>query len=267
MTSVTRSVLAAVKGTPSARSARTSSPSRNGLPPVASWQARANASSTGPCSRRSRPTPSSSSAGGSIRNRRRVLADRRKRALLRGAGRDQQRDRERLHPPGDVREEAQRRLVGPVRVVDHEQHRCLVGKAGDQPVEAVEDPDRGGLERLRDVEQDRSGQPGRPSQEPLTIGFRPDRRLQALAGHAQRVLALQLGAARVEHPHAALGRALARRRQQARLADARRPLDQQHRPRPRARLGQQPLEGRELLIALDQCHLPTLIAATAQVPK
>ena len=93
--------------------------------------------------------------------RRRVLADLRERTLLRGAGSDQQRDRERLHPPGDVREEAQRGLVGPVRVVDHEQHRCLLGKVGDQPVEAVENPDRGRLERLRDVEQDRSGQPGR----------------------------------------------------------------------------------------------------------
>ena len=194
----------------------------------------------------------------------RVLADRRECTLLRGAGRDQQRDRERLHAPGDVREEAQRGLVGPVRVVDHEQHRCLLGKVGDQPVEAVENPDRGGLERLRDVEQDRSGQPGRSPQEPLTIGLRPDagsRHWRATpSGYSRSSSVPRPWSTRIPLSAAAL----ARRGQQARLADARRPLDQQHRPRPRACLGEQPLEGRQLLIALDQCHRPTLIAATAK---
>ena len=161
VTSVTRSAPAAVKGTPSARSARTSSPSRNGLPPVASWHASHERVVYGPVLPQQSPDAFEPERRRLDPRRRRVLADHRECALLRGAGRDEQRDRERLHAPSDVREEAQRGLVGPVRVVDHEQHRRVLGKVGDQPVEAVENPDRGRLERFRDVEQDRSGQPGR----------------------------------------------------------------------------------------------------------
>jgi hypothetical protein len=42
------------------------------------------------------------------------------------ASADDKRDRVRLHAPGQIGEEPQRRLVGPLGVVDCEQQRCAV---------------------------------------------------------------------------------------------------------------------------------------------
>ncbi len=80
----------------------------------------------------------------------------------------------------------------------------------------------------------------------------PQDRLQALTRHTERVLALELRPSRVKNAHAALGRPLARSRQQAGLADTRRSLHQQHRTHARARRYKQSLKARELLLALHQ---------------
>ena len=51
---------------------------------------------------------------------------------------DEQQDRRRLDAPGEEAEELQRRLVGPLRVVDAEHERPVVGEVRGQPVEAVQ---------------------------------------------------------------------------------------------------------------------------------
>ena len=90
------------------------------------------------------------------------------------AHREQQRDRQVLDAGGQVGEPAQRRRVGPVRVV-HREHQRLPGReVGDQPVQAV----HGGV---ADVVLDRAcfgpvehpgGQGGRPVHQPVLA---PDR--------------------------------------------------------------------------------------------
>ncbi len=56
----------------------------------------------------------------------------------RGPRGDDDRDRKLLHPPGEVGQEAQARLVAPLGVVDGKQQRRVGGEAGDEPVEPVQ---------------------------------------------------------------------------------------------------------------------------------
>jgi hypothetical protein len=52
---------------------------------------------------------------------------------------DHEKDRKLLDPAGEVGEEAQRRYIGPVRVVDGEEERAAPGQVHRQPVEPMED--------------------------------------------------------------------------------------------------------------------------------
>lgn len=108
------------------------------------------------------------------------------------------------------------------------------------------------LPRLRHVEHGRPREPRRTPQQPFAIVPPPHGRLQALAHHAQRIFALELGPPCMQNHHAAISRSLARRREQTRLADPSRSLHQQHRAGARARRCERRLEDRNLLLALHQ---------------
>jgi hypothetical protein len=143
------------------------------------------------------------------------------------AHREQQRDRQVLDAGGQVGEPAQRRRVGPVRVV-HREHQRLPGReVGDQPVQAV----HGGV---ADVVLDRAcfgpvehpgGQGGRPVHQPVLA---PDR-VEQLADDAVGEALLQREPAGRQDPRAprALGAwAPAGRPEQRGLADPGRTLHQ-----------------------------------------
>ena len=168
-TARTASTLRAAGAMPSASSVRRSWRSSSGLPPVASWQAAQNAgSASSPSSARTSAAtaaaPSgpgrsgvaagswtiSASSAGSVPGSpvRSVAADEHGRAV---------------EPPGEVGEEAQRRPVAPVQVVDGEQQRPFRGEVEREPVEAVQGGERrGGLAvaRALDREQRRGARRG-----------------------------------------------------------------------------------------------------------
>src|SRR5262249_47072398 len=105
----------------------------------------------------------------------------------------------------EKRQEAERRRVGPVRVVDDHQEGLPAGEVGAHPVEAVQD-----RERRIDDRRERSLQGGRP-REPEQRGCNSggclqqlgtrgvgglwERRLAELPYDAEGELALELGAA------------------------------------------------------------------------
>jgi hypothetical protein len=150
---------------------------------------------------------------------------------LEGPLRDREHDREIGDPVGEVGKEAQRRRVGPVRIVDHEHERAVRGQVDGQPVQPVERgvealaarAQLGGVERL----EQRRGEAGGSGQRPLSLlGREPrEQRLEELADHTEGEIALELataGAGRGVAEPAGDGERLA---QQAALADARRALD------------------------------------------
>jgi hypothetical protein len=79
-----------------------------------------------------------------------------------GAGRDDETDREVGDAVGQVGQRPQRRLVGPVRVVDQQDERIAVGEVGGEPVQAVQAfGDACGAARF--AQADHGGcEPGRP---------------------------------------------------------------------------------------------------------
>ena len=81
---------------------------------------------------------------------------------------------------------------------------------------------------------------------------RRDRRLEELAREREREVALQLGRARGEDPHAGSATGLASRLQQPRLAKARGRFDHDEAARAGTRLGRRCVELRELALALQQ---------------
>ena len=74
--------------------------------------------------------------GGDLADERRVGA------RLRAPRGDREQDRQALEPPRQVGEEAQRRAVAPVQVVDREHERPVAGEVEQQPVEAVQRRER-----------------------------------------------------------------------------------------------------------------------------
>jgi hypothetical protein len=129
----------------------------------------------------------------------------------------------------------------------------------------VEQPDRRRLDRLGNAAQHRLGQPGGTVQEPLAA--RAHHRLEPLARHAKRILALELRRHRVQHAQGPRGRALPRRPHQRRLPDPDGPLDQGQRALPVARVEQR-IDRGELLLALHQAHHDeTLLLAAWPAPK
>ena len=195
-------------------------------PPRASRRAGAVAASlSGPG--RTRP---GRGLGGELAEQRRVAAE------LAGAQGGDERDRQVLEAPGEVRDEPQRQLVGPVGVVDDEQQRRLLGEVRREPVQPVQERVGRALprplagRRRLEAEQLRR-QPRAALQQPPPLGRRgrAQAALEQLARDAEGELALELAAAAGEHLEAALARTVARGVQQRRLAQARGRLDE-HQP-------------------------------------
>ena len=174
-------------------------------------------------------------------------------------------------------EEAQRRGVGPVGVVDEQQQRALRGQVRAEPVEAVEHGEarvrsgrRGTRVAARQPEQV-GGMAARALEQalpPRRAGLR-ERRLEQLPGHPEGELALALGAAGTQHPHPLRGGLGARRRQQRRLAHPGGALDEDERAGSRAGRAEGRREPPELVVALQRrLHLRrSRRAASAPRPR
>ena len=159
-------------------------------------------------------------------------------------------DRLALQPAHEVGQEAQARAVAPVQVVDLEQQRALGGEVERQPVEPVQGGERrvpGRRPVVRGGEDDARG--GGRARERVRVG---DDGLEQLAHDAERELALELAGAGVEHERVLGARAAPELRQQPRLADPGRALDQDRAPLALRRLLEQRVEQGDLAVALDQ---------------
>ena len=156
-----------------------------------------------------------------------------------------------FEPAHEVGEEAQRRAVAPLQVVDLEQQRALGREVERQPVQAVQSGERRVAACRHAVagggEHDLRG--GRGAGQRRRVG---DHALEQLADDAERELALELARARVEHERAVGARAAAELGEQARLADPGRALDQHRAALPHRRLGEQRVQQRDLAVALDE---------------
>ena len=161
---------------------------------------------------------------------------------------EEHRHRQALQARPEVGEEAQRRLVGPLRVVHDERERPVGGQARDEPVQAVQRPVQvagpglggAGLEDGQRV----AGGPGQ--ERGAFLGGQPgDGRLEQRAGRPEREPALEGRAGRDEHARPILCRAGRRGTQQRALADAGRARHDEH-----AAAGDRLAQRRELRLAL-----------------
>ena len=140
----TRAAAVAVGASSSAVSSRSSSLSSSGLPCVAARQARTNSAGRIGAERVREPPLDRGGAQGpraqdlASRDRRRAAVSAAPALLVHGPRGDQQQHRQRLDAAGEEAEELQRRLVGPLRVVDAEHQRLVVREVRGQPVEAVQ---------------------------------------------------------------------------------------------------------------------------------
>ncbi len=105
----------------------------------------------------------------------------------------------------EMKQEPQRRLVGPLGVVDGEQQRSAFGEVDHQPIQPVQGGERDitGLLGRSDVGEDRFGQPRRARQQPIAFGAvsTGHRAFQQLANDPEAESALQLSAARGQYGH------------------------------------------------------------------
>ena len=165
-------------------------------------------------------------------------------------------DGQACEPVREVKEEPQRRLVGPLGVVDGQQQRGAFGEVHHQPVQPVQGGERdvtGFLGRC-DLGEHRFGQPRRTRQQP--IAFRAvstdQRAFEQLANDPEAEPALQLSAAGGQHGHLCRAGTSAHRLEQHRLPDACRPLDQHYPAGACDRFGQRSVECGEIVLAIEQ---------------
>ena len=178
-----------------------------------------------------------------------------------GLGRSRRQDeqhRQLVEAAGEVLRVAQRRHVGPVRVVERDEQRAVGGDPRGQPVQAVQQREQLAARRLRAGRRLRAqqlrGDPGGALEQPAARDERVggDERLEELAHDAEREVALQRAAAGGEDAHAALGRELLGALQQRALADAGRALDERDAARPGARRIEQRRQRGDLGFALQE---------------
>ena len=113
-------------------------------------------------------------------------------------------------PPRQVGEHLQRRPVGPVRVVDHEHERRLVGQGRAQPQHAVGDRHGGVGAGHRPVAQQGAGRGRRPLEQarPPLVGPVAQRSFQQRAHHPEAEMALERARRGAAHAAAGPGRLL-----------------------------------------------------------
>jgi hypothetical protein len=114
---------------------------------------------------------------------------------------DEHRNAQRFDAATEVGEEAQRRLIGPVRIVDHDRQRRLVCEVRHEPVESVEQPQGRRLAVLGSTEEDRLGQLRCPLKESLTVDVMPNDGLEQLPHDTERERALEFRPAALQHAH------------------------------------------------------------------
>ena len=143
-----------------------------------------------------------------------------------------------LSRPAEIRQEPQRRRVGPVRIVDEQRERPVAGEVCRHAVQPVQDGERslrperqGGGLREWDVEQRR--RMARRALEGRRGVAVVDRGLEQLPHDPEPERALELGPASRERRQPRLARACARRGDQCGLADPRRTLHDHRAPRTR----------------------------------
>jgi hypothetical protein len=199
-------------------------------------------------------------AGGAFAQQRRAQDCRcgrpqRRRRGLRGARLrrpcgDEQRQRQPLQPRREVGQPAQRGLIGPVGVVDRDQQRSARRQVGREPVQPVQDGERGVVVgRLRRLPQQQRPRGDRgPVQQRVGILRRRHAALEELPDDAEREARFELGPAGVHDVVPERVRPPARSPQERRLPRSRRSFDEQH----LAAALQQTLDLRQLALALDQ---------------
>ena len=181
----------------------------------------------------------------------------------RRAGRDDERDVQLFEPREQECQVTERRGVCPVRVVDDQAERACCGEVRAQPVEAVEDRERGidargGRTICRAVRQEARAVPAatpaaacsrsaRSSSDASTSGGSNSCRTTPKA----KLVSISVARARSTRipPSAAAVRA---RREQRRLADPGRPFDHHEPAAPDASVGERRLDSRQLIAPLEQ---------------
>ena len=181
-----------------------------------------------------------------------------RRAGLAEAAGDDERDRHLVQATQQVQDEAQRGTVGPVHVVDRDEHRAGLGEVGQQAKQPVRQRieavvARGAGPARRALEQ-RAGERGRAGQQPvvgLVVGA-GEQRLEEPQHDPELKLALQGGGTGAQHGHAVLARARHGGLQQRALADAGVALDEQQLARAAARGHEHEVDGGERGVPLKQ---------------
>ena len=162
-------------------------------------------------------------------------------------------------PVREMKQEPQRRLVGPLGVVDGEKQRGAFGEVDHQPIQPVQGGERdvAGLLGRSDVGEDRFGQPRRARQQPIAFGAvsTDQRAFEQLANDPEAEPTLQLSAAGGQHGHLCRAGATAQRLQQHRLPDACRALDQQYPAGACDGFGQRSVECGEVVLTIEQRSL------------
>jgi len=176
-------------------------------------------------------------------------------------GRDDERDVQFFEPREQEGQVTKGCCVRPVRIVDDHAERAVCGEVRAQPVEAVEDRERGvDARKGRTVrrcawEPEQTGcHAGSVLHQIDTFELRclDERGLEQLPHHAEGEIDLHLGRARPQDAHSALCRCSARRGEQRRLADPGRPFDHHEPAAPRASVGQRRLDPRQLIVPLEE---------------
>jgi hypothetical protein len=151
---------------------------------------------------------------------------------LRGSVGHEQQDRQLTETAGKVVQEAQRRGVGPVCVVDGQQQRSALGQIRRQPVEPMRRGKGALRRRCRDARrtQHPRGQPGGPvEQRRPNLGRCPaQRRLEQLSHDAVGEIALEIISPRAQRLHPGVERESPHRTEERGLADAGWPFEHDH---------------------------------------
>ena len=149
-----------------------------------------------------------------------------------GADADEDQQRQVGDPAGEVGEHLERRAVGPLRVVDHERDRTLVGERRAQPEDAVRDRHRGVVAGHAPVEQQLARGVRGAVEQLVALDLRrvAQRAFEQRPHHAEREVTFERSRGRAAHE--ATGRAgqVDGVVEQCRLAEAGRGLEHHHAP-------------------------------------
>ena len=182
-------------------------------------------------------------------------------------------DRDAVQTPAEELQEAQRRAISPVQVVDHQGDRLALGGRDDEPVDAVQDHVGRvcGLDRRGVGGEDHLGAGRRAGEQPGALGLVGGGQdgVEQLADEAEgEVLFERRGGRPQDVQPRALG-PLARLAQERGLPDARRSLEEDHGALAPRGLGRGGVERGDLLVALvdgRRRHRPGRVPARARGP-